>query len=133
MTMRLLGVDYGRRKIGLAISDGVIAEPLRVIRVEGADDGIKEVSNIAKKLDVSKVIIGISEGEMAQETKEFGRILENIIKIQVVFQDETLSTFTAQQLSISANIKRKKRKAMEDAYSASLILQSYIDDGYKKD
>jgi putative Holliday junction resolvase len=64
---------------------------------------------------------------MAQESEEFGKRLESEIKIPIVFQDETLSTKTAQELSINANIKKGKRKAMEDAFSAAVILQEYIE------
>jgi putative Holliday junction resolvase len=129
--MKYLGIDYGRKKIGLALSDGVIAEPLKVIRGENEEELLKKVeSSFIEALadrKVDKIIIGVSEGEMGRETREFGEKLGEKLKIPVIFQDETLSTQTAQELSISANIKRKKRKQMEDAYSAAIILQSYID------
>lgn len=125
--MKLLGIDYGRKKIGLAVSDGVIAEPLKVIRGENEEDLLRKVERVGKVELVEKVIIGVSEGRMGEETREFGRRLEKELKIPVVFQDETLSTQSAQELSIEANIKRKKRKEMEDAYSATVILQSYLE------
>jgi len=125
--MKYLGIDYGRSKIGLAVSEGVIAEPLKVIRYKDEEELIRKVEQVLKVELVEKVVVGISEGEMAKETKEFGKRLENKLKTPVVFQDETLSTQSAQELSISANIKRKKRKEMEDAYSAAVILQSYLD------
>lgn len=125
--MQILGIDYGRKKIGLAVADSQsrIAEPLGVVRFANEDEAIEKILRLS---EASKAVIGISEGEMAEETKDFARKLEEILKIPVVFQDETLTTYEAQRLSITANIKRKKRKALEDAYSATLILQSYLDE-----
>ncbi len=129
MKMKILGVDYGRKKIGLAIadSDSRLAEPLKVIRVENLEEGPGRVAEVVQVEEVEKVVLGISEGEMAEETKEFGKKLEEKLKIPVEFQDETLTTHDAQRLSLEVGMKRKKRKLMEDAYSATLILQDYLD------
>ncbi|OGM28388.1 hypothetical protein A2962_02695 [Candidatus Woesebacteria bacterium RIFCSPLOWO2_01_FULL_39_61] len=127
--MKVLAIDYGRKKIGVAVanSESNLAEPLSVIRFETQEEAIKRVSEIAKIENVAKVIVGVSEGEMAKETKMFGKKLEEELKIAVIYQDETLSTQEAQVLSIKAKIKRKKRRELEDAYSAALILQNYLD------
>ena len=125
--MKLLGIDYGRKKVGLAISEGLISEPLKVIRYQKENELFRKLKNVVQSENVEIIIIGLSEGKMAEETKIFGRKLKEKLKLSVVFQDESLSTQIAQQLSISANIKRQKRKKMEDAYSASVILQSYLD------
>ena len=125
--MKYLGIDYGRKKIGLAVSDGVIAEPLRILRYEDIRILREKLGKIISEFGIQKIVIGISEGEMGRESKEFGRVLEENMKTPVIYQDESLSTRTAQELSIGAGIKRKKRKEMEDAYSATLILQSYLD------
>jgi putative Holliday junction resolvase len=125
--MKIIGIDYGRKKIGLAIADGPLAEPLKVVRFESEEEALRKVEEAIKVEKVEKVVIGISEGKMAEETKEFGEKLKEELKIPVVYQDETLTTNEAQELSIRAGIKRKKRRALEDAYSAALILQSYVD------
>ena len=125
--MKYLGIDYGRKKIGLAVSDGVIAEPLRILRYEDIRILREKLGKIISEFGIQKIVIGISEGEMGKESKEFGRVLEEKMKTPVIYQDESLSTRTAQELSIGAGIKRKKRKEMEDAYSAAIILQSYLD------
>lgn len=127
--MKILGIDYGRKKIGLAVgdTDSRLAEPLKVVRFGNLEKVFKEVSKVSKASRVSKVVVGISEGEMAKETREFGRKLEQKLKIPIEFQDETLTTHEAQKRSIEAGLKRKKRKLMEDAYSAALILQAYLD------
>lgn len=119
--MRILGIDYGRKKIGLAISEGKIASPFKVLRVINFEDAVEKTKRILKQEKADVVVVGISEGEMAKESKRFAG------KIGALVSDETLSTKDAQYLSITAGIGRKKRKNMEDAYAASVMLQRYID------
>ena len=125
--MKYLGIDYGRKKIGLAVSEGMIAEPLKVVRFEKKEVALAKIEQIVKTESIEKVIIGVSEGKMGEETREFTKLLKEKISAEVFFQDETLSTQSAQELSLTANIKRRKRREMEDAYSATIILQAYID------
>ena len=126
---KVLAIDYGRKKIGLAIGDTEtrFAEPHSVIRFNTPEEAINKVLRVSRVSKVSKVVIGISEGKMAKETKEFGKKLEEKLVVPVLFQDETLTTQEAQELSIKAGINRKKRRELEDAYSATLILQAYLD------
>ncbi|OGM19660.1 hypothetical protein A2686_00280 [Candidatus Woesebacteria bacterium RIFCSPHIGHO2_01_FULL_38_10] len=125
--MRILGVDYGRKKIGLALASTRIAEPFKVIRYRDYEEAIEKLRQVVQVEKVEKFVLGISEGKMAEETRKFARRIEEKLKIPIVFQDETLTTRRSQELSIEAGIKRKKRKALEDAYSATLILQSFLD------
>ena len=125
--MILLGIDYGRKKMGLALSDGPLAEPYKILRYEDIEILSDRIAKLVGDLRIEKVVVGISEGKMAEETKEFTKNLEEKLQLPVVLQDETLTTHEAQDLSIKAGIKRKKRRSMEDAYSAALILQSYLD------
>ena len=126
---KILGIDYGRKKIGLAIgdSDAKLAEPYIVIRFENIYEVLKKVAQVVQVEHVNKIVLGISEGKMANEQKGFGKRLHDKLGIEVIYQDETLTTKEAQRLSIEAGINRKKRKGLEDAYSAALILQSYLD------
>lgn len=135
--MQILAIDYGRKKIGLALANTSIAEPLTVIRFKSKDEAFEKIQKVVslltkswqgrggKRLDL--IVMGVSEGEMAKETKEFGKELQERLGLPVVFQDETLTTQEAQFLSRKAGIRRRKRKAMEDAFSAALILQSFLD------
>lgn len=125
--MKILGIDYGRKKVGVAVSEGRLAEPWKVIRVNNFEEAIRKVLQVLQVLQVEKVIVGVSEGEMVTEQKEFGENLQKYLKIPVLFQDETLSTYEAKKLSISAGMKRIKRKEMEDAFAAAIMLQSYLD------
>lgn len=124
---KVLGIDYGKKKIGLAIAEGPLAEPLRVIRFESEKEAFKKTEQVVQVEQVERVVIGVSEGKMGQESRKFGGKLRDKLEVPVVFQDETLTTHEAQEFSRKAGIKRKKRKALEDAYSAALILQSYLD------
>ncbi len=127
MQMRTLGIDYGRRKIGLATAHGSLAEPLKILRYQEIKILSKRIRTIVGDLRVEKIVVGISEGKMGEEARKFGEKLERELEIPVVFQDETLTTKEAQELSQKAGIKRKKRRELEDAYSATLILQAYLD------
>lgn len=119
--MRILGIDYGRSKVGLAIAEGPLAQPMGVIRYSNLGELIVKIRNIIEDDDIDKVIVGVSEGEMAKESKEFAK------SIGALTFDETLSTWEAQKLSIEAGIRRKKRQQMEDAYAATIMLQGYLD------
>lgn len=123
--MKILGIDYGESKIGLAVSESSLAYPLRVLRIKEGDDPIKKIKDIAEEEGIDKIVVGISEGVTGEKSKEFAE------KLGAETFDETLTTQSAQELSREAGIKRKKRKDMEDAYAASIILQNYLDMGKK--
>ena len=125
--MKILGIDYGRSKIGLAISTGLLAEPLKVIRYYDINKLYESLKKIISEEKIEKVILGVSEGEMGNESKQFGFDLEKIIDIPVENYDETLSTYDAQRLSIESGMSRKRRKLNEDAFAATVMLQSYLD------
>ncbi len=125
--MKVLGVDYGRRKIGLAINGGKLASPLKVIHYKFVKDALEELEAVAVSEEIEKLVIGISEGEMAIEAKNFGNILSKKVKLPIVFVDETLTSEDAKFMAQEAGIQRSRRRRMEDAYAAALILQSYLD------
>ena len=119
--MKYLGIDYGRRKIGLAVSDGKLAEPLKVIRYKDLIVSIEQIKNVIKREKIEKVVVGMSEGDMAEESKRFAKMLN------AEMHDETLTSIDAITLSIQGGVKRKKRREMEDAYAATIMLQNYLD------
>lgn len=126
--MRILGIDYGRKKIGLAWSETILAEPLMVLRGETLEQLISKIKKIVQEKSAQEIVIGISENSMAAETRAFGEKLKEALLLPVNYQDETLTSREAQKLAISAGVRRGKRKAMEDAYAAALMLQSYLDE-----
>ncbi|MDP3918230.1 MAG: Holliday junction resolvase RuvX, partial [Candidatus Woesebacteria bacterium] len=72
--MNLLGIDYGRKKVGLAISSGKLAEPLKVIRYKDASAISEQIKKIIEQEKIEKVIVGMSENEMGEEIKKFAKI-----------------------------------------------------------
>ncbi len=124
---KILGIDYGRKKIGLALAEGKLASPLKVLRVKSQSEAISKIENEVEKEKIDKVVVGVSEGEMREEIKKFVEKLKEKLNVSITTWDETLSTKDAIKLSIEAGIKQKKRKKMEDAYSATIMLQEYID------
>ncbi len=125
--MKILGIDYGRSKVGLAIAVGGFAEPLEVVHYKNIDSLKEDIKKALMDEGVDKIVVGISEGEMGKESLEFSKELGRYLEIPVETFDETLTSKDAQKLSIEAGVKRKKRREMEDAYAASIMLQNYLD------
>ena len=125
--MSKLGLDYGKKKIGLALATGSLAEVYDVIRYNNKNEALVKIGKVIDNEEISKIVVGISEGKMAKESKDFGKLLGNSFKVEIDYHDEILTTKQAQRLSIEAGIKREKRKRMEDAYAAVLMLQNYLE------
>lgn len=125
---KILGIDYGRSKIGLAISEGSFAEPLLVIRYSDIKILEQKILEIIQNEKIEKIVVGISEGEMAEESKKFADALHSsLLALPFEFYDETLTSLDAQRMSREAGMSRKKSREMEDAYAASIMLQNYLD------
>ncbi len=123
--MVYLGVDYGKRKIGLAISEGLVATPLKVLEVSSLDDAINKIKSVVKAEHAQELIVGVPEsGEALKITKSFVSRICKVVK--VVEFEETLSSRDALEKMIKLG-KGKKARSLEDAYSATLILQNYLD------
>lgn len=124
--MRYLGVDYGLRKIGLAISEGQIASIFKVLEIKGLKNALSQINNIIKEENIDRVVVGVPEsGELAKAVKKFISYLkQNNVVIET---DETLSSQDARKLMLDLNLNKKEREKKEDAYSAALILQNFLD------
>lgn len=133
--MRYLGLDLGKKSLGLAISDrtGTIATFYKNIRYENEENLIKELLEIINKENIDKLVLGYpknmdnSEGFRTEETKEFKQKLEKQIDKEIILQDERLSTRMAESVLIDADLSRKKRKKVIDGLSAVVILKAYLD------
>jgi putative Holliday junction resolvase len=127
--MRYLGVDYGLKKVGLAISEGQVASPLKVVSISSLKDGVEKVSHEIKKEQIQRVVIGVSDGKMGKISRQFASELKKRYateQVEVIEVDETLSSRDAQSLMITLGVSQKERRE-EDAYSAMLILQQFLD------
>lgn len=131
---RLMGVDYGDKRIGIAFSDllQVIASPHEIYNTKTREEDLRYLSMLAKSWEVEKIIFGLplnmdgTEGERAKLTREFALELAELSGIAVDFEDERLTSLEADDLLIEAGYNWKKRKTMIDKLSASLILENYM-------
>lgn len=135
--MKYLGLDLGTRTLGVAISDitKTIATTCQTIHFEDSDydSAINKLASIIESEPIEKIVLGLpknmnnSMGERALTTLEFKKKLEDTFKIEVVMQDERLTTKEASGYMIEADMSRKKRKKKIDSLAANIILQSYLD------
>lgn len=134
--MKILGIDYGRRRIGLAISDeaGFLARPLDPYqRTHSLRKDLEHLARLVREFEAGTIVVGLplnmdgSKGEMAVEVDEFVGRLQECVKIAVVVLDERLTTSEAERVLLEGNVKRKDRKRLRDGLAAALILQGYLD------
>ena len=133
--MTYLGLDLGSKTCGIAISDrtGLIASSLEVIRYDDYDELVNKLNNIVISRNVDAFVLGNpknldgSLSKRSEITLEFKKILEEKFKLEVIMQDERLSTVEAERMLISNDTKRKNRKKVIDKIAATIILQSYLD------
>lgn len=135
--MRILGLDLGTRTLGMALSDetGTIASSFKTIRFEEAcyDDLLQPILDVVQEYHVQKIVLGFPKnmnntvGERGLTTQMFQQKLERFLNMEVVLQDERLSTVEATNYMICADMSRKKRKKKVDSLAASIILQTYLD------
>ena len=135
--MTYLGLDLGTKTLGLSLSDatGTIASTYKVIRFNENDFDIllPQIKEIVLKEAVGELVLGLPKnmnntiGDRALVTIEFKEKLENYLNMKVNLMDERLSTVSAHNYMISADMSRKKRKEKVDALAANIILQSYLD------
>ena len=135
--MRYLGLDLGTRSLGTSISDvsKTIASSYKTIRFN--DSNYNELLPIIKEIvdeyKISKIILGLpknmnnSLGFRAEETIMFKEKLEKYLNMEVILQDERLTTIEATNYLIEADMSRKKRKRHVDSIAANIILQTYLD------
>ena len=133
--MTYLGLDLGSKTCGIAISDrtGLIATSLEVIRYNDYDELINKLNNIVISRNVDAFVLGNpknldgSLSKRSEITLEFKDLLLKEFNMEVIMQDERLSTVEAERMLISNNTKRKNRKQVIDKIAATIILQSYLD------
>ncbi len=123
--MKYLGVDFGLKRIGLAASEGELASPWQVIEINNTNDGLSKIFKVIKEEVFEKVIVGQPEGKIGLVVGKFIQGLKNS-GFDVDSIDEHLTTRDATSLMLKMGIPKKKRQ-VNDAYSAALILQSYLD------
>ncbi len=134
---RILAVDYGKKRIGLAISDelGLCAHPCGVIK--NTSKAIDEIKDIVIKNKIQKVIVGVpywdKPSEIISEIEKFVKILKEVLEIDIELINEFYSTKIAEEKVRSIGKKYKKVKKKIDSYAACVILQDYLEQTQTKD
>ena len=132
---RILGLDLGRRRIGVALSDpaGLLASPLGTIEVRGPDEGLDQVCARIEEHDVVRVVVGLpllldgGEGEEARRVRGWVERLHRRVAVPVDLWDERLSSAAAERALLESGMRRERRRRHRDAVAAALILQNYLD------
>lgn len=132
--MRILGIDYGDARVGVAVSDllGITAQGVGTIKNKGRKFLMSELEKILKQYEPKKIVIGLpknmdgSEGFRAEATYRFADDLKAIYTGEIVFADERLTTVEASVFLNATNTRGSKRKNVIDTVSACLILEGYM-------
>ena len=136
--MRVMGLDYGSKTVGVAVSDplGVTAQGVETI-VRKEENKLRQtlarIEELVKEYEVEKIVLGLplnmndTIGERAEKTLEFKAMLERRTGLEVVLCDERLTTIEAEQILIESNVRREDRKKYIDKIAAGFILQGYLD------
>ena len=132
---RILALDVGRKRIGIAVSDplGITAQGLKVLERKNWDTDLARLQEIARPYEVQEILVGLPRhmdgrlGEQAEEILTLARALGEALGAKVVTWDERLSTVEAERLLITADLSRARRRRVVDQVAATLILQAYLD------
>lgn len=136
--MKILAVDYGDARTGIAVCDRseFLASPIGTIKEYNAEKLAVKVAEIAKENGVGEIIVGLpinmngTYGPRAEKCKEFGDLLGTKVDCPVIMWDERSTTVTAHNILNETNVRGKARKAVVDTVAATIILESYLE--YRK-
>ena len=132
--MRILAVDYGDARTGIAISDNseFLASPVCTITEYHADRLAQKVADIAKEQGAGEIVVGLpinmngTKGGRAEKCEAFAEMLRGLVDVEVKMWDERSTTVTAHRYLNETNVRGKKRKAVVDTVAATIILESYL-------
>ena len=130
---RILGLDFGEKRIGVAVSDplGMMAHP--VAYVPAGPDAISTIKGLCDELEIAEIMLGLpkkmdgTESTKAAEVRVFGDAVMAVTGLPLVYRDERFSTVAVTRTLIDADMSRKKRKEVVDSQAAAFVLQGYLD------
>src|SRR5881392_2618996 len=133
--MRILGLDYGTKRVGVAVSDElkIIAQPLEYIPPEPFADFVERIREIIRIKEVEMILVGMprnmdgSYGPAALKVQEFVAVLKDAIAIPITVWDERLTSAQANRFLLQGNVRRAERKQKVDKTAAAILLQGYLD------
>ncbi|MDE6929938.1 MAG: Holliday junction resolvase RuvX [Lachnospiraceae bacterium] len=141
---RIMGLDYGSKTVGVAISDelGITAQGVETIT--RSEEGklrrtLARIAELSQEYRINRIVLGYpknmdnSAGARVKKTEEFADMVRRRTDLPVVFWDERLTTVSAERVLMESGVRREKRKAVIDKIAAVLILQNYLDSGRGKD
>ena len=136
MGARILGLDIGDKRIGVALSDptGILASPLTIIDRTTDDGTIDDIIKIVTEREVARIIVGLPRsmdggiGHQAEKVQTFIEVLQQHTPVPIEYRDERLTTVTAIRLKQEASTRKLNRKTRYDAMAAAIILQEYLNE-----
>lgn len=142
--MRIMGLDVGSKTIGVAVSDllGWTAQGIETIKINESREelGLDRLKELIEEYEVERIVVGLpknmdgSIGNRAEISLDYGKKLERLFSLPVIYQDERLTTMQATRMLIEeGNTSRKKRKKVIDKLAAVMILQNYLDQQSNKE
>lgn len=132
---RAMGLDVGTKTIGVALSDPLymIAQSYTTIQRKKLRDDLLELKTIIEEKEIKEIIVGLPKhmnndfGVSAQRAKSFGQELKKVFDLDVIYQDERMTTISADRVLMETGVRRENRKKHVDAVAATFILQSWLD------
>ena len=133
--MRILGLDVGDVRIGVAVSDPmkIIAQGLDSIKRVGPKTDVETIKRLVDQYEAEELVVGLPKtlageiGIQAQKVLDFTELVRSAVEIPIIMWDERMTTIAATRSLIEADMSRKKRKTVVDKVAATLILQGYLD------
>ncbi len=133
--MIALGLDVGDRRVGLSVSDetGTVARPYGVFHRRGDEADVEELAAVAKALDAEVLVVGLplnmdgTAGSQAQKAEALGKALADRAGLPAQFMDERLTSVEAERVLVEAGVEGRRRRQLQDAVAAVLILQAWLD------
>ncbi len=133
--MRVLGIDHGTKRVGLAISDemAMIAQPFEFLDAQPTAKLLSDLQEIITQRSVGEIIVGLprnmdgSYGPAAEKVREFVEALKQVVTVPIKMWDERLTSAQANRVLIQGGVRRAQRKLKVDQTAAAILLQSYLD------
>ncbi|MBO5461616.1 MAG: Holliday junction resolvase RuvX [Ruminococcus sp.] len=136
--MRIMGLDYGTKTVGVAISDALLLTAQGIETIERKEENklrrtCARIEELIKEYEVDRIVLGFPKhmnndiGERAKKSAEFGEMLKKRIGLEVIMWDERMTTISAERVLIESDVRRENRKKYIDKIAAVFILQGYLD------
>lgn len=136
--MRIMGLDYGTKTVGVAISDALLLTAQGIETIERKEENklrrtCARIEELIREYDVDKIVLGLPKhmnndiGERAEKAIEFGEMLKKRTGLEVIMWDERMTTISAERVLIESDVRRENRKKYVDKIAAVFILQGYLD------